>query len=71
MVEFVDKNYEKVDGDLFELVYAAGIGWSKLFVQAQGVLREMEARKIIPHDLWLKSHKLCTIDELPKRYRKE
>lgn len=69
MVKFIDKK-EKVDYELFELAYNAALGWLNLFFKSKDILREMEARKIIPHDLWLKAHKICETDGLPKKYQK-
>lgn len=59
-----------VDEKMFEHTFLACIGWRKLFEQAQDVLREIRKKELLPDDLYLKSVRICEIEELPKRYLK-
>lgn len=56
--------------ETFLSVQHACFGWIKLFVRCQDILREMEARKIVPLDLYKSVHYLAGLEQLPKKYRK-
>lgn len=65
------KNVRVVDNATFERVFDACMGWIDLFNKAQDILRELESRKVVPFDLYNQVHKICLIEELPHKYRKE